>query len=263
MRAGRRALSARSGYTHWLGTDAQGRDLLSAILYGLRISLQMGLAGRARRARRRRDARHRSPPIVGGRIETLIMRIVDLQLSFPAILLALVLVGAARPGQDAADHRARRRAIRLFRPHRLRRRLGRAAQGLCRGGAATPLSGAPHRLPPHPAELPAAADRGRDGADRERDLARGDAVVPRPRPAADRAVARHADRQRLPVHDVRPLLDLGLSRHRADHPDRRHQPRRRPDPRPAQSEAASDERASCSRSAGAISRRISSPAPAW
>src|SRR5919108_5864833 len=31
------------GYTHWLGTDAQGRDLFSAILYGLRISVEMGL----------------------------------------------------------------------------------------------------------------------------------------------------------------------------------------------------------------------------
>ena len=35
------------GYTHWLGTDAQGRDLLSAIIYGLRISLQMGLVAGA------------------------------------------------------------------------------------------------------------------------------------------------------------------------------------------------------------------------
>ena len=31
------------GFTHWLGTDAQGRDLLSAILYGLRISIQIGI----------------------------------------------------------------------------------------------------------------------------------------------------------------------------------------------------------------------------
>ena len=76
------------------------------------------------------------------------------------------------------------------------------AQGLRRGGAVDAAAGAPHRVPPHPAELPAAADRGRDGAGRQRHRARGDAVVPRPRPAADRAFARHADRQRLPVHDV-------------------------------------------------------------
>ena len=46
MPAARRAMSGPEGYTHWLGTDAQGRDLLSAILYGLRISIQMGLDGR-------------------------------------------------------------------------------------------------------------------------------------------------------------------------------------------------------------------------
>lgn len=87
-----------NGFTHWLGTDAQGRDLLSAIIYGLRISLQVGftagviafllgaflgtLAG-----------------FIGGRTEALIMRIIDLQLSFPAILLALVLAALLGQGK--------------------------------------------------------------------------------------------------------------------------------------------------------------------
>lgn len=86
------------GYAHVLGTDPQGRDLLSAIFYGLRISIQIGLA-----------AGFVSLTIgttlgilaayVGGRIEALIMRLVDLQLSFPAILLALVIVALLGQGK--------------------------------------------------------------------------------------------------------------------------------------------------------------------
>ncbi len=86
------------GYTHILGTDPQGRDLLSAIFYGLRISIQIGLA-----------AGFVSLTIgtflgitaayLGGRIEALIMRLVDLQLSFPAILLALVIVALLGQGK--------------------------------------------------------------------------------------------------------------------------------------------------------------------
>jgi peptide/nickel transport system permease protein len=86
------------GYTHWLGTDASGRDLLSAILYGLRISIQMGLmaglVGLVIGTTLGMVAAYR-----GGRIETVIMRVVDLQLSFPAILLALVLVALLGQGK--------------------------------------------------------------------------------------------------------------------------------------------------------------------
>lgn len=86
------------GYVHLLGTDAQGRDLFSAILYGLRISIQMGLmAGGI--ALCIGATMGITAAFVGGRIEGLLMRIVDLQLSFPAILLALVLVALLGQGK--------------------------------------------------------------------------------------------------------------------------------------------------------------------
>lgn len=88
------------GYVHWLGTDAQGRDMVSAILYGLRISIQIGLIagalGLALGATLGILAAY-----VGGRFEALAMRMIDLQLSFPPILLALVL--SALLGQGKAQ----------------------------------------------------------------------------------------------------------------------------------------------------------------
>ena len=80
-----------------LGTDSQGRDMWSAIVYGLRISVTIGLASTF------------SAALVGialglvagyrgGRIDALIMRVADLQLSFPSILIALILLAFLRPG---------------------------------------------------------------------------------------------------------------------------------------------------------------------
>ncbi len=86
------------GYSHWLGTDAQGRDLWSAILYGLRVSIQIGIFAGAIAL-----VVGTSVGIVAaytrGMIETVLMRIIDLQLSFPPILLALVLVAILGQGK--------------------------------------------------------------------------------------------------------------------------------------------------------------------
>jgi peptide/nickel transport system permease protein len=84
-----------------LGTDDQGRDVLSAVLYGLRLSLIVGMLG----------------VVVsgflgiglglvagyfGGALDTLIMRVADVQLTFPAILIALVVDGVAKASFGSA-----------------------------------------------------------------------------------------------------------------------------------------------------------------
>jgi peptide/nickel transport system permease protein len=91
---------ARAGdLTYWLGTDAQGRDMLSAILYGLRSSVLVGVAATLG-ALALGIFVGMFAGYFGGWIDALFMRIADLQLSFPSILIALVLLAILGPGLD-------------------------------------------------------------------------------------------------------------------------------------------------------------------
>jgi peptide/nickel transport system permease protein len=87
------------GETYWLGTDAQGRDMLSAIFYGLRISLLVGLLATAI-ALVIGVTVGLTAAIFGGKVDTLLMRLVDFILGFPTILVALVLLAVIGRGVD-------------------------------------------------------------------------------------------------------------------------------------------------------------------
>lgn len=85
--------------TYWLGTDGSGRDLLSAMFYGLRTSLGVGVMSGII-ALLIGTAVGLTSAYYGGRVDAIIMRLVDMQLSFPAILVALVLLAILGKGVD-------------------------------------------------------------------------------------------------------------------------------------------------------------------
>jgi peptide/nickel transport system permease protein len=93
------ARSLGAAFTYPLGTDGQGRDMLSAIFYGLRVSLLVGVTS-GLIALSIGGLLGVLAAYAGGRFEQLLMRIVDIQLGFPAILVALILIAVLGKGVD-------------------------------------------------------------------------------------------------------------------------------------------------------------------
>jgi len=78
-------------FSYWLGTDGQGRDLYSGILYGLRISIGIGV-GSALLAGVIGTLIGLLSAYVGGKVDSLLMRLADLVLSFPSILVSMLIL---------------------------------------------------------------------------------------------------------------------------------------------------------------------------
>ncbi len=94
---------AEGRLSYLLGTDDQGRDVLSTILYGSRISLLVGVASVVL-AMVLGVGLGLLSGYAGGRLDAFIMRVADVQLSFPAILIALLIDGAARAALSRDAH---------------------------------------------------------------------------------------------------------------------------------------------------------------
>ena len=97
------AWTERGNPAYLLGTDDQGRDVLSAIMYGSRVSLMVGFFA-VMLAMTLGIALGLLSGYVGGKVDAFIMRVADVQLSFPAILIALLIDGVARVALPKESH---------------------------------------------------------------------------------------------------------------------------------------------------------------
>ncbi len=86
-----------AGFTFWLGSDGQGRDMISAILYGLRTSFLVAVTSGVLAALVGTTVGLLAA-YYGGKVDTILMRMVDIKLAFPAILIALVLLAVLGQG---------------------------------------------------------------------------------------------------------------------------------------------------------------------
>src|SRR3712207_2812300 len=89
--------------TYPLGTDDQGRDVLSAIMYGARVSLLVGVCA-VLFSMTLGVALGLTAGYLGGTVDSVLMRIADIQLTFPSILIALLVDGVVRAALPREVH---------------------------------------------------------------------------------------------------------------------------------------------------------------
>ncbi|GIX12786.1 MAG: hypothetical protein KatS3mg118_0745 [Paracoccaceae bacterium] len=184
-----RNLNAPPSALHWLGTDAFGRDVLSRIIYGMRVSLRIGIA----------------VVLVTGLFGTvlgvlasyvrwldgLVMRALDGLMAFPGVLLAIALAAVLGPSEANAVAGAVDHLHPAHRPGGARGRAGGAGHALCRGRPGDRRRAWPDHPALHTRQRPVAADRAADLCLRRLGGRRGDPQLPsasarprRPRPWA-------------------------------------------------------------------------------
>ncbi len=105
--------NAEGQWTFPLGTDDQGRDILSGILYGVRISLVIG-AGAVLFAVAAGIAAGLLAGYAGGAVDAVLMRVADIQLTFPAILIALLVDGVVTAALPQEMHERLKVQVLIF-----------------------------------------------------------------------------------------------------------------------------------------------------